>query len=80
MSVDLADKGIAVVAVAPGMVTTGFVPGAGGPAMMTKMGAMPVETSCAGLLKVFDDLSMATTGRYMNVKRDGPPVEYAGGW
>ena len=38
MSVDLADKGIAVVAVAPGMVTTGFVPGAGGPAMMTKMG------------------------------------------
>lgn len=80
MSVDLKDKGIAVVAVAPGMVTTGFVSGADGPAMMAKMGAMPVETSCAGLIHVFDDLSMETTGRYMNVKKDGPSVEYAPGW
>lgn len=77
MSVDLKEKGIAVVAVAPGMVVTDFGPGA---ETMEKMGAMPVATSCAGLLTVFDDLSMENTGRYMCVKRDGPPVEYEAGW
>jgi hypothetical protein len=35
--------------------------------MMAKMGGMPVETSAAGLLKVSDDLSMETTGKFMCV-------------
>jgi tubulin alpha len=77
MSCDLKDKGIAVVAVAPGIVATDFGPGRDA---MASMGGMPTELAVQGLIKVFDDLTLETTGKFMNVKRDGPPIEFEGGW
>ena len=70
-------KGIAVVNVAPGMVQTGFGPGA---EMMKNMGAMSVGVSCKGLIKVFDDLTMENTGKYMCVYKDKDPEEFPSGW
>ena len=78
MACDLKSKDIAVVAVNPGLVLTDFGPGS---AVLTKMGAMPVKRSCAGLIKVCDNLTMDTTGRFMTVPADGStPTEFPGGW
>jgi len=77
MSVDLKRRGIAVVAVNPGMVITNFGPGS---EAMAKMGAMPVAKSCEGLIKVFDDLNIENTGRFMSVSKSAPPKEFSGGW
>ena len=76
MACDLKEKGVAVVSVNPGMVQTHFGPG---PEAMGKMGAMPVEKSVEGLIQVFDQLSMETTGSYMMVYKDKPPGKGAGG-
>lgn len=76
-SCDLKEKGVAVVSVNPGMVQTHFGPG---PEAMGKMGAMPVEKSVEGLIQVFDQLSMETTGSYMMVYKDKPPAPFPGGW
>ena len=76
-SCDLKEKGVAVVSVNPGMVQTHFGPG---PEAMGKMGAMPVEKSVEGLIQVFDQLSMETTGSYMMVYKDKPPGPFPGGW
>jgi NAD(P)-dependent dehydrogenase (short-subunit alcohol dehydrogenase family) len=76
-AVNMLGKGIAVVNVAPGMVQTGFGPGA---EMMKNMGAMSVGVSCKGLIKVFDDLTMENTGKYMCVYKDKDPEEFPSGW
>lgn len=76
MSVDLRDAGIAVVAANPGMVVTNFVK----PELAEKMGGMSATVSCAGLIKIFDDLNMENTGKFMGVSRNKSPQEYAGGW
>jgi tubulin alpha len=81
MSVELKDKGIAVMPISPNMVTTKFMGPTSGPEAMGKMGAMPVEKSVAGLIKAFDGLSMETTGRFMTVPKDGSdPCEFGPGW
>jgi len=78
MSCDLKEKGIAVVAVNPNMVVTDFGPGS---EMLSQMGAMSVSSSCNGLIKVFDNLNMDNTGRFMTVPKDGSePCEFAAGW
>ncbi len=75
---DLKERGIAVVAVNPSMVATSFGPGE---EMLKKWGGMPVERSCAGLVQVFDGLSVENTGRFMTVPSDGsPPKEFPAGW
>lgn len=76
MSVDLRDAGIAVVAANPGMVVTNFVK----PELAEKMGGMSATVSCAGLIKIFDDLNIENTGKFMGVSRNKSPQEYAGGW
>ena len=40
---------------------------------------MPFSQSVEGLLQVFDETTLETTGRFMNVKKDSPPEEFAGG-
>ena len=78
MSVDLKERGIAVVAAAPGMVVTQFV---SSPETMAAMGGVSVELSCAGLIKIVDELSVETTGRFMTVPKDGsPPKDFPAGW
>jgi hypothetical protein len=39
-----------------------------GPEAMKKMGAMAVDTSCKGLLKICDALGMENTGKYANIQ------------
>ena len=75
MSCDLKEKGIAVVAANPAMVVTHFGPG---PEGLKKMGAMPVETSCKGLITVMDELTLETTGKFMSVNKKDPsqPKEF----
>ena len=75
-SCDFKEQGIAVQCVAPGMVVTEFLD----PELMKSYGAMPVETSVAGLVKVIDNMNMDNTGKYMCVYRDKPPQEYPAGW
>ena len=43
-----------------------------------KMGAMPVETSCKGLITVMDELTIETTGKFMSVNKKDPsqPKEF----
>ena len=77
MSVDLKDKGIAVVAVNPNAVITEFGPG---PEQMAKWGGLTVAHSCEQLVGVMDALSMETTGKFMTVPKEGPFVEFPGGW
>ena len=78
MSVDLKKKDIAVLAIAPGFVVTEFGPGMD---MLKKMGGVPVELSCAGLVKAMDGLTLETTGRYMTVPKDGSdPTDFGPGW
>ena len=76
-SCDLKDKGIAVVAITPGMVVTEFGPG---PEAMKAMGAMPVEQSCRGLIQICDELTMETTGKYMSVNKEKGVIEFPNGW
>lgn len=73
LACDLKKSGIAVVAVAPGFVVTEFGPGA---EKMQAMGGMPVETSCEGLIRVFDELSIENTGRFLAVQRDTTHKEF----
>ncbi|KAH8087707.1 hypothetical protein JL720_7027 [Aureococcus anophagefferens] len=45
------------------------------------MGGVPVELSCAGLVKAMDGLTLETTGRYMTVPMDGSdPTDFGPGW
>ena len=49
--------------------------------MLKKMGGVPVELSCAGLVKAMDGLTLETTGRYMTVPKDGSdPTDFGPGW
>lgn len=77
MSVDLRAKGIAVASCNPGMVVTDFGPGK---EMIKKMGGMTPEYSCKNLIQIFDELNMETSGRFITVRRDGPPAPYSAGW
>ena len=87
MAVDLAkkdkdgnSKGIAVLAINPGMVATDFGPGM---EMMTKMGSMPVSRPCEIMLSAFDRLTMENTGSFWSVPSPGKgdvAVDFAGGW
>lgn len=78
MSCDLKDKGIAVLAINPGLVVTEFGPGQ---ETMQKMGGMPVTQSCTCLIQAFDELTLETTGRFLGVPKDGgAPREFPAGW
>jgi len=80
ISCDVKEQGISVVCVNPGMVVTEFGPG---PEAIAKMGGITVEESVSGLLKVFDALTLETTGKFMTVSSGGKPcepVEFPGGW
>lgn len=74
LSCDLKKRGICVVAVAPGFVATEFGPGK---EQMTKWGAMPVEKSVDGIVKILDSMmTMENTGKFFSVKRDKDPEEF----
>lgn len=68
MSCDLKEKGISVKAIAPGFVATEFGPGK---EKMQGWGAMPVETSCAGIISLLDSMTMENTGEFHCVQKDG---------
>ena len=77
-SLDLKEKGIAVMSVNPGMVITDFGPG---PAALTQFGAMPIADSVAQLLVIFDEkCTMETTGSFWSVKKGAEPIPFAGGF
>ena len=76
LSCDLKKKDIAAVAINPGMVKTEFGPGL---AALTHMGALDVDVSCKGVLKVIDALTMETTGTYWSAcskANNGEPAPY----
>jgi len=74
LSCDLKGMDISVVAIAPGFVATEFGPGK---EQMTKWGAMPVEKSVEGILKVLDSMmSMENTGKFFSVKKEEDPKEH----
>merc|ERR1712187_301130 len=68
LSCDLKEKGISVMAIAPGFVATEFGPGR---EQMASWGAMPVSKSCKGILELIDSMTMDNTGTFFAVKRDG---------
>jgi len=68
MSCDLKERGMAVRCIAPGFVATEFGPGK---EKMTAWGAMPVETSCRGILALIDSMTVDNTGEFHCVQRDG---------
>jgi len=72
LSCDLKEKGIAVMAIAPGFVETEFGPGH---AKMKAWGAMPVEQSCKGVLELLNSMTMDNTGTFFCVKKDGTTHE-----
>ena len=39
---------------------------------MAGWGAMPVETSCKGIISLLDSMTMENTGEYHCVQKDGP--------
>lgn len=67
MSVDFKEKDIAVMAIAPGFVATEFGPGK---ETMEKWGAMPVDMSVRGIMKLIDSMSMENTGKFYGVQKD----------
>lgn len=69
LSCDLKEKGVSVRAIAPGFVATEFGPGK---EKMAGWGAMPVETSCKGIISLLDSMTMENTGEYHCVQKDGP--------
>merc|ERR1740124_606868 len=74
LSCDLKAKEISVASIAPGFVATEFGPGK---EQMTKWGAMPVEKSVEGILKILDSMmSMENTGKFYAVKKDEDPKEF----
>lgn len=68
MSCDLKEKGISVRAIAPGFVATEFGPGR---ETMASWGAMPVDTSCKGIISLLDSMTMENTGEFHGVQKDG---------
>ena len=73
---DLKKKDIAAVAINPGMVKTEFGPGL---AALTHMGALDVDVSVKGVLKVISALTMETTGSYWAActkANDGEPAPF----
>lgn len=75
-SVDLKDKEITVQCITPGMVVTDFLD----KGMMASMGGMSVETSVNGILQVFEQANMETTGKFRSVYKDKPPADFPNGW
>lgn len=74
MSCDLKDTQISVLAIAPGFVSTEFGPGK---ETMEKWGAMPVETSCKGILDLVENtMNLKNTGKFFCVNRDGSSREF----
>lgn len=73
LSCNLKDKEISVTAIAPGFVATEIGPGM---EQMSQWGAMPVERSVEGIIKVLDTMSMENTGKFFCVKRDEDPKEH----
>merc|ERR1719498_1981734 len=74
MSCDLKEKGIAVNAVAPGFVVTEFGAGA---EKMAAMGGKPVDQAGKGIIKILDELTIETTGKFMMVRSsDGQAEEF----
>ena len=67
---DLKDRGISVVAVAPGTIATEFGPGA---EAMTKFGAKPPAQAGEGIVATIDGLTVETTGQFIMVPTSGDP-------
>mmetsp|Transcript_83146 Transcript_83146/g.144490 ORF Transcript_83146/g.144490 Transcript_83146/m.144490 type:complete len:254 (+) Transcript_83146:80-841(+) len=68
MSCDFKEKGISVMAIAPGIVVSDFGPGQ---EQMAKMGAAPVDKAVGTILQVIDGMNMENTGSYMMVPTNG---------
>ena len=68
LSCDLKEKGISVMAIAPGFVATEFGPGK---EKMQSWGAMPVEMSAKGIISLLDSMTIENTGEFKCVQRDG---------
>merc|ERR1712176_610528 len=73
LSCDLKEKGISVMAIAPGFVATEF--GGSGKEKLASWGAMPVSTSCKGIIELINSLSMDNTGTFFSVKKGGSTNE-----
>jgi len=69
LSCDLKEKGVSVRAIAPGFVATEFGPGL---EKMKQWGAMPVEISVKGIIKLVDEMNIDHTGEFHCVKKDAP--------
>lgn len=74
MSCDLKDKGISVMAIAPGFVATEFGPGK---EKMKSWGAMDVSISCKGIISLLESMTMENTGMFFKVNKDATTDEFA---
>lgn len=71
-SCDLKEKGITVRAIAPGFAATEFGPGK---EKLLGWGAMPVETSCTGIISLIESMTIENTGDFYCVQKEGPAKE-----
>jgi len=67
-SCDLKDKGISVIAIAPGFVVTEFGAGA---EKIAQMGGKPVDQAGKGIISIIDGMNMENTGTFMMVPSSG---------
>ena len=68
MSCDLKEKGITVMAMAPGFVATEFGPGY---EKMKGWGGMDVDVCVKGLISLISSMTMENTGEFRCIQRDG---------
>lgn len=68
MSCDLKEKGVTVMAIAPGFVATEFGPGY---EKMKGWGGMPVDVCVKGLVTLISSMTMENTGEFRCIQRDG---------
>mmetsp|Transcript_7601 Transcript_7601/g.11051 ORF Transcript_7601/g.11051 Transcript_7601/m.11051 type:complete len:261 (+) Transcript_7601:223-1005(+) len=73
LSCDLKEKGVSVMAVAPGFVATEFGPGR---EKMASFGGMPVDVSVRGVVSLLNTMTMETTGSFYCVQKDSTAKEY----
>ena len=72
MACDFKERGVAVAAVAPGILITEFGPGA---EAMTKFGAKPVDQGVTRIIEAIDGLQMETTGQFLMIPTAGGPAK-----
>lgn len=72
MACDFKERGVAVAAIAPGMLITEFGPGA---EMMAKWGAKPVDQAVTRLIDAMDGMQLETTGQFLMIPTAGGPAK-----